>query len=319
MGEMAEASGLNEDDTRRILLHAMTHRIFRQEDKNMVVHTAASRAIREVPLLANWIDAGCEWILPAAAHVVNSMAKSPGSEEPNETAFSISQNTSDPFFEAISKFPGGSKRFADQMTFVQSDPSLDTAFVIDNYDWAMYESGTVVDVGGSHGLVMMELAKRFPSINCIVQDLPDVIASANVLVDQGFARRVQFQAHDIFQEQPVKGADVYFLRQILHDWGDKYSILILRNLIPALKPGARIVINDRIIPEPGSLPPVQERLVRSSDLVMKALFNSKERDTEMWTSLLQRADPKLRVLGVKAPLGSALAIIEVVWDGEGVE
>jgi hypothetical protein len=35
--------------------------------------------------------------------------------------------------------------------------------------------------------------------------------------EAGVVLTIEFQAHDFFQEQPVKGADVYFLRQILHD------------------------------------------------------------------------------------------------------
>lgn len=42
-------------------------------------------------------------------------------------------------------------------------------------------------------------------------------------------------------------ANVYFLRWITHDWSDKYALMILRNLIPALKDGARIIVYDRVL------------------------------------------------------------------------
>lgn len=59
-------------------------------------------------------------------------------------------------------------------------------------------------------------------------------------------------AHDFFTEQPVKGADVFLLRCILHDWSDKYAIKILRALVPALKPDVRIIVNEAVVPEPAA-------------------------------------------------------------------
>ena len=70
-------------------------------------------------------------------------------------------------------------------------------------------------------------------------------------------------AHDFNTPQPVKGADIYFFRWIFHDWSDKYVIKVLRALIPALKKGARIVANDKLLPEPGGLSPYQEQALRS--------------------------------------------------------
>jgi len=53
---------------------------------------------------------------------------------------------------------------------------------------------------------------------------------------------------DFFTEQPSV-ADVYYFRWIFHNWSDKYCIQILRNLIPSLRPGARIVIHERVLPD----------------------------------------------------------------------
>lgn len=68
--------------------------------------------------------------------------------------------------------------------------------------------------------------------------------------------------HDFLEVQPVHGADVYLLRWILHDWSDKYAIQILRNLTPALKKGARVVVNDVCLPAPGQVGPMTERYFR---------------------------------------------------------
>jgi hypothetical protein len=58
--------------------------------------------------------------------------------------------------------------------------------------------------------------------------------------------------HDFFTPQAVKNVDVYLYRWIFHNWDDEKSISILRNLIPALKKGAKILINDGCLPVSGT-------------------------------------------------------------------
>lgn len=95
-----------------------------------------------------------------------------------------------------------------------------------------------------------------------MQDLAPVIAAAEKDASAEMASRVKFMEHDFFTEQPVHGADVYFFRWIFHNWSDKYSIKILQNLIPALKPGAKVVINDNVLPQPGVMSAWQEERLR---------------------------------------------------------
>ena len=119
-----------------------------------------------------------------------------------------------------------------------------------------------MDVGGSHGAVSVAIARKFPSLRCIVQDRLEVVQAGREMLDTGLQDRVTFMEHDFFTEQPVKDADVYYLRWILHDWSDGYAVWILRALTPALKEKARIVISEIVLPEPGGVPVYQERAYR---------------------------------------------------------
>jgi hypothetical protein len=110
--------------------------------------------------------------------------------------------------------------------------------------------GTLVDVGGSHGSFSIPLVKKFPELRGIVQDQPKVIEVGAKKIPEDLNGRVEFMAQNFFAEQAIK-ADVYLLRWILHDWSDEYAVKILRALIPALKNGARIIIHEYIVPEPG--------------------------------------------------------------------
>lgn len=130
------------------------------------------------------------------------------------------------------------------------------------FPWESMNPQLFVDVGGSLGKFSILLARRLKQLRCIVQDLPDVVAQGASVLPTDVADQVEFMAHDFFSEQVVKGADIYFLRWILHDWSDKYCIKILQALIPALKDGSRIIIGEWVVPEPGVVSPYQEWIIR---------------------------------------------------------
>lgn len=87
----------------------------------------------------------------------------------------------------------------------------EVSYLLDNYDWASIDEngGTVVDVGGSHGFVCVDLAKRWKRMKFVVQDLPNMIAGAPQH-DGDIGARITFQAHDFLTEQTVRGADGEF-------------------------------------------------------------------------------------------------------------
>lgn len=114
-------------------------------------------------------------------------------------------------------------------------------------------------------------------------------------------------------EQPVKEADVYFLRAIFHNWSHKYALQILRNLVPALKPGAKIVMADYAIPSPDKVPKSQEAAMRTGIVSMNVLFNSADREMEEWAKLFEEADPRFDFKGGSQPPGSDLWVLEADW------
>jgi trans-aconitate methyltransferase len=126
------------------------------------------------------------------------------------------------------------------------------------YPWERVAAGTVVDVGGSYGDVAFALAREYPHLKLVVQELPEVVANAQ----RDESLDVRFMEHSFFEEQPVKGAEVYLFRWILHNWPDKYCVRILRGLVPALKKGAKVLVMDGVSPPPGVLPNDLERNLR---------------------------------------------------------
>lgn len=117
-------------------------------------------------------------------------------------------------------------------------------------------------IGGSHGFVCVALAKKFPQLSFVVQDMPKTVADGPSKIPAEFKNKIEFQAHDFYTEQPIKDAAVYFFRWICHNQSDKYGTKMLQALVPAMKKGARIVINDNCLPKPNTADPWDEKITR---------------------------------------------------------
>ena len=158
--------------------------------------------------------------------------------------------------------PARERQFAIAMSLLSSEEGYEPSYILKAFDFGNLKPSLLVDVGGSYGEVSKELASNVPNLRCIVQDVPEVAAKGEASLPADLSDRVTFMSHDFFSDQPVKGADIYFFRFIFHDWPDKYCIQILRCLAPALKDGARIIISDRTMPQPGSVALYNEWLTR---------------------------------------------------------
>ncbi|KAK4172414.1 6-hydroxytryprostatin B O-methyltransferase [Triangularia setosa] len=323
--EIGKQSGLGEQMVRRLLRHAMTMRIFCEPEPGVVAHTQASRMLAS-PQMRAWMTIGTGEMWPAATKLLDALEKWPGSQEPNETAFSLSQNTTQSIYEVVGSSPERGARFAQAMEIWATRPDYAPSHVVEGYVWESIPSSNpggrihLVDVGGAQGHVACALAKRYPSLEIVVQDMDKVIEGAELALPEDLARqkRIRFMAHDLFAPQTV-AADAFFFRWILHNWADKYCVAILRAHVPALRPGARLIIMDTCMPEPGedslgTVPVWVERDLRAEDLNMATIFNARERTLGEWKALFAQADAGFKLEGVTKPKGSALTIMEVVWE-----
>jgi hypothetical protein len=225
-----------------------------------VAHTAISKAIATTPLLQSWLGLLTEEVWLGSTRIVDAIERWPDSEEPNETGYNLATNQYETYFDSMKKDSRRSKLFVNVMNYTHAGGKFERAGLIAQYDWACMSEGLVVELGGSQGTMCFDLARQYPKIRCISQDLPDVVAGVEVPED--LRGQVEVVAHDFFTEQPVKDADAYLFSWIFHDWSDKYNIRILRNLIPALKHGAKIVIGEVCLLESGSISYSTERRMR---------------------------------------------------------
>ncbi|TRX96512.1 hypothetical protein FHL15_002784 [Xylaria flabelliformis] len=314
--DIATATGLDQGLVRRFIRHAIVKDIFSEPRPGVVVHNAVSRLLAEDQVIHDWVGASTDDLWQAAAQTCNALDKWSGSQEPNETGFSLANETDKSIYVEFSKFPERARRFGNAMRSFTEGTGFELDHIVNNFPWGDIKDGTVVDVGGSQGFASFAIARQFPSVKCVVQDLEPVVLAAEKETPPELAGRVKFMTHDFFKEQPVSGADVYFFRWIFHNWSDKYSIEILRKQIPALKPGAMIVINDNVLPKPGVLSDWQEDRLRSMDLTMTELQNSHEREVDDWAELFKAADARFEFKGAMQPPGANLWLLVAEWKGD---
>lgn len=175
-------------------------------------------------------------------------------------------------------------------------------------------SVNTAQVGGNSGSASLALAKAFPNLRFVVQDLPGPIHNARAQAESlpaDVLERIEFYEHDFFTPQPVKDADIYLLRMIIHDWADADTIRILKELTEVMKEGSRIVIMDMVLPRPGTSSQTLEAALRQKDLMMRQVLNAREREVEDWQALIRSVDKRLQIVAIRRPEGSQHSIIEI--------
>ncbi len=110
---------------------------------------------------------------------------------------------------------------------------------------------TLIDVGGGLGELLIAILKQYPSMRGTILDLPHCEEGARKnFADATIAGRAEFIAHSFFDSVPP-GADAIIMKSIIHDWNDERCVRILQNCHRALKPGSRLMLVDRVMPEKG--------------------------------------------------------------------
>ena len=141
----------------------------------------------------------------------------------------------------------------------------------------------MVDIGGGRGHDLEAFHKKFPGSGTLVlEDLPCVMEDLETTHSDMGIQRI---SHDFFTEQPVKGARVYFLHHVLHDWSDENCVKILRNVKSAMRAGySKLLIHELILPDTGA-----SLFASSYDLTTMTFNSGLERTRDQWRSVLEKA------------------------------
>jgi hypothetical protein len=166
----------------------------------------------------------------------------------------------------------------------------------------------IVDIGGGHGALLAAILRAHPGIQGMVFDLPHAVTAAkSYLEDEGLADRCEVIAGDFFESVPG-GADIYILKNIIHDWNEERSIALLRNCRQAMSTRGRLLVIEQFMPARLQACPAH-RAIAWTDLVMLLAPGGCQRTEAEFRTLF--ADAGL-VVERTIETGSDFGIIEVV-------
>ncbi|KAL9622213.1 MAG: hypothetical protein Q9160_003396 [Pyrenula sp. 1 TL-2023] len=316
---LAEKSKLPERQLKGVIRMAIAGDFLSEPIPGHVSHNRKSANLVTEKSFMEWARFMTNSSAPTAAKFPEATQRWGNTQAKNETAYQLANNTDLPFFDHLKQSEVLTDQFASYMKNVTASEGTSISHLLSGFDWASLEAGAkIVDVGGSSGHGSIAIARAYPDLKFVVQDLPETIAKCDFSktqgVDNGISSRVSFMPHDFFQPQPVTDADVYLLRMIIHDWPDGEALKILRHIVSAMKPGALILIMDTVLPESGSIMRVDESRLRVRDLTMMQVFNAKERENDDWRALIESAG--LQIRDVRQPEGSVMSIMKLVKQSD---
>ncbi|KAI3464492.1 hypothetical protein Pfo_021155 [Paulownia fortunei] len=136
---------------------------------------------------------------------------------------------------------------------------------------------SIVNVGGGTGATLDILVSKYPSIQGINFDLPQVVQTAPSYLGNG---------GDMFLEVP-KGDDI-LLKFILHNWGDDQCTILLKNCYKALPNKGKLIVMDYILPNTPQTD-VHSKYASQMDIIMSTVLGGKERTEDEFEAMANKA------------------------------
>lgn len=153
----------------------------------------------------------------------------------------------------------------------------------------------LVDLGGGVGHDLAAFTEKYPDLasRLVLEDLDHVLADVD---------KQQFKLHpsiervptDLFKEQTVMGAKVYYLRTVLHDWPDKQAKQILKNVHEAMTDDSVLILNENALPDK-NVAGFQARV----DILMMSILSGVDSTYKRFHTLLEESG--FEVLGTYRP------------------
>ncbi|KAE9402942.1 O-methyltransferase [Gymnopus androsaceus JB14] len=333
--KIAEQCGVNHIRLSSILCYLATHHIFREVEPDVYVNNALSivwdtgKSLKEIktryacypshkyPSFSYGCGSSTDESYKAAGyipeHLIDPATTFADAPESSPMMLAVgyrkAENSMWTWFEQPSN-EMRLRRFGMAMNgVVNLEPPYD---ILTGFDWGILPKGSViVDVGGGVGSYCIAIARAFAGLKFIVQDRPMTVKLGaehclKEFPDALNSGQIQYQEHDFFETQPQTSASVFLLKQIMHDWSDRYAACILRRLRDAAMPATILCLNEALnlhtcpapllpipgahIPSPPSplltnLGPAKAR-TNVMDLVMHAHVSGRERTLVEFVELL---------------------------------
>jgi len=251
--ELAAACGLPEDRLRRLLDYLVAHEMIEVRADGVYRSTARTAAMLEAQgLFAN--------------ELISAMAASKLYEGLRDDSIPFELYFGRPVFEFFSEQPEVAAAFGSFMGWMTRRFEK---FLHAQHRFQPF--GTVADIGGSMGDLLLSILTEYPGTQGILLDLPGTVEMARQrIAGSQLANRVRLVGGSFFEEVPA--ADLYTMKQILHDWHDDECRRILANIRQAINPGGRLAVMDHILQD---IPAPDE--AQGTDIAMMVWDTGRER------------------------------------------
>ncbi len=168
--------------------------------------------------------------------------------------------------------------------------------------------GTIVDVGGGNGALLLGILKAYAHLQGVVADRPDVVERAKQeIAASGLGARCRAVAIDFFREVPG-GADAYVLKHVIHDWDDERARTILANCHRVVPPNGRLLLVEGVYPPRIDGSP-ESRGAAANDVNMLVSTGGRQRSEAEFRSLYSAAGFRLTRI---VPTPARASVIEGV-------
>ncbi len=167
---------------------------------------------------------------------------------------------------------------------MRSRGAAENAAILGAYDFSKFQR--IADLGGGDGGLLSAALEAAPLAKGVLFDQPRVVETARrSLANSVVSDRIEFVAGDLFDAAPT-GAELYILKQILHDWSDEQAEKILAICRRAMPENSRLLVVEMIVEPDVAFP---KRL----DLMMMAWTGGRERTQPEFGRLLANAGFRL--------------------------
>ncbi|KAG6868434.1 hypothetical protein C0993_002917 [Termitomyces sp. T159_Od127] len=185
--------------------------------------------------------------------------------------------------------------------------------VLHHFPWSDFS--TVCDVGSGVGAFSLPLAKLFPQLKITLFDLPDTIHWSEKYPEAKAHNQVEFVSGDFFDRIPIENQDIYYLRNIIHNWPDLQARQILGSVQEVMGSNSHLLIHDYVLSHVNQ---TELEAVRVKPAPYPLLSNYGAGSTRMYNqdmTMLIMYVSKERTLNESVSLASSVGLkLEKVWD-----
>ena len=171
-----------------------------------------------------------------------------------------------------------------------------------SYDFSGIKS--IVDVGGGYGKLLTSILEVYPNLQGVLVDLPTVICGASERIESLPCHDRCAAVAGNFLESLPRGAEVYLLSGVIHDWDNAGAARILKNCRNSMRSHGKVLVVECIVPD-GS----ESSFSKLLDLNMMVMTGGRERTAGEFRDLFHAADLTLNRI---IPTASPLSILEAV-------